>query len=287
MRFQILEAPPNIIQDYLSYMVKKWHEIIPYEKKVDLLEVDWVIIRSKIAINKDFLQKYPNLKYVFRVWVWIDNVDAALLEEKKIILKNTPWSNAQSVAELCLWGLISLLRNTHKKFDDRFDFMWSNLSNKTIWIVGFWNIWKIFYKLVDAFWGNNFIIYDPFVNTLNFNERNIEFTDNKSYLFRNSDILTFHVPLLPETRNFLSWESFNELRSDVKIINSSRWWIINEGNLVSFLRDYPKAWAFLDTWEDEPKGPKKELLCLDNCIITPHIWAMTLESTKRMHFFEI
>lgn len=287
MKFQILEAPPNIVDDHLSYMSKKWHEIIPYWKVIDLFKIDWIIIRSKIIINKDFLQKYPNLKYIFRVWVWIDNLDIRLLEEKNIILKNTPWANAQSVAELCLWGLITLLRNTHKKFDNRFDFMWSNLSNKTIWIIGFWNIWKIFYKLIDAFWENYFIIYDPFINPLDFKEKNINFTDSKSYLFQNSDVLSFHVPLLPETKNFLSWQNFKGLKSDVKIINSSRWWIVNEIDLISFLKNHPNAWAFLDTWEGEPEDPKKELLCLDNCVITPHIWAMTLESNMRMHLFEI
>lgn len=290
MDFHILEPFPEININYLLYLTEKWHKLFLKNEKIDLEKIDWIIIRSKIKVDKELLDLYPNLKYVFRIWVWIEKIDIELLKQRNIILQNTPWANSQSVAELCLWAILSLLRNTNKKFDtldDRYDFMWSELSNKTIWIIWFWNIWKILYKLINAFWDNNFIIYDPFLNPDDFKEANISFTSDKKELFRKSDIISFHIPLLPQTKDFLWWEDFEILKNDVKIINSSRWWIINELDLINFLKNNTNSWVFLDTWEEEPANPKKELLELENCIITVHIWAMTKEANERMHMFSI
>jgi len=290
MNFQILEPFPEININYLLYLTEKWHKLFLKDEQIDLEKIDWIIIRSKIKVDKGLLDLYPNLKYVFRIWVWIEKIDIELLKQRNIILQNTPWANSQSVAELCLWAILSLIRNTNRKFnslDDRHDFIWSELSNKTIWIIWFWNIWKILYKLINAFWDNNFIIYDPFLNPDDFKETNISFTSDKKELFRKSDIISFHIPLLPQTKDFLWWEDFEILKNDVKIINSSRWWIINELDLINFLKNNPNSWAFLDTWEEEPANPKQELLELKNCIITAHIWAMTKEANEKMHVFSV
>lgn len=290
MIFKILEPFPEINIQYLNYLEDNWHIIHSFESIISTEKIDGIIIRSKVKIDSNLLHEYKNIKYVLRIWVWIENIDINLLKEKNIILKNTPWANSQAVAELCVWAILGLLRGTYKAFnniDDRFNFMWSELDNKTIWIVGFWNIWKILYKITNSFWNNNYIIYDPFVNPTDFNYANITFTDNKSHLFKNSDIISFHIPLSEETKNFLWWDDFYLLKKNIKILNSSRWWIINENDLINFLKENPESWAFLDTWEEEPKNPKKDFLDLENCIITPHIWAMTEESNKRMHFFTI
>lgn len=290
MIFKILEPYPEINPTYLSYLKEQWHEIILYDEIIEKEKVDWIIIRSKIKVDSDLVDEYLNLKYVFRVWVWIENIDKDLLKGKNIVLKNTPWANSQSVAELCLWAILWLLRNTNKSFislGDRYNFMWSELSNKTIWIIWFWNIWKILYKLINVFWENNFLIYDPFLNPEDFKEKNISFTNDKKDIFKNSDIISFHIPLLPTTKNFLDKDDFKLLKTNVKIINSSRWWIIDENSLIEFLNCNSNSGAFLDTWEEEPLNPKKELMSLQNCIITPHIGAMTEESNKKMHIFNI
>ena len=74
--------------------------------------------------------------------------------------------------------------------------------------------------------------------------------------------------------------------NNVIIVNTSRWWIINENVLIHFLKDNPNSRFFADVWEEEPNDPKLELLDLDNVLITPHIGAMTKESEEKMHFFK-
>ena len=290
MNFHILESYPNINHKYLDYLKKNWHKIfLPFDD-ISKNNIDWIIVRSKIKVDKKLIDSYINLKYVFRVWVWVENIDINYLTKKNIILKNTPWVNSQAVAELVLWWILSLLRKTYKKWDnldDRFLFIWDELSNKTIWIVWFWAIWKKIYNLINTFWENNFLIYDPFLNPSDFKESNIIFVKDKKELFKKSDIISFHIPLLENTKDFLSWDDFMLLKNNIKIVNTSRWWIINEYDLIKFLKQNEESSAFIDTWEWEPWNYKKEFNDLKNIIITPHIWAMTKESIKKMHEFEI
>lgn len=290
MKFHALEPYPEINPRYFKYLRDNWHKIFLHWHDVDKSRIDWIIVRSKVIVDKELIDSYPNLKYVCRVWVWTEKIDTDYLTRKNIKLLTTPNANSSSVAQIALWGILSLLRKTNNNFsniDDRFNYMWWELSNKTIWIIWFWNIWRKLFKLIDAFWENDFLIYDPFLDPKDFSEKNIRFVSDKNELFRLSDILSFHIPLLPSTKDFLWKEWFWLLKKDVKIINTSRWWVINEFELIDFLRNNLEAWAYLDVWEEEPSNPKKELQGLKNCIITPHIWAMTLESNEKMHYFEI
>lgn len=290
MIIQILEPYPAININYLTYLKEKWHNIIAYWNELNPDIVEWIVIRSNIVINSSFLEKYKNLRYIFRIWVWVDNIDLNLINKKNIILRNTPWANSQSVAEICLWWILSLLRNTNIKnnsYDNRFNYLWSELNNKIIWIIWFWNIWKILFKIINNFWNNQFLIYDPYINKDDYNFKNFTLCNNKDYIYRNADIITFHIPLTKETTDFLWEKDFSLLKSDVKIINTSRWWIINEDSLIDFLKHNKNAWVYMDTWKNEPYVRNPELGLLENCIITPHIWAMTEEANKKMHFFKI
>lgn len=286
MNFLILEKYPEINIEYLNYLEDNWHKIFWFQEQVDFSQIDAIIIRSKIELNKDLISKFPNLKYVCRIWVWLEKVDLKLCDAKNIKVLNTPWANSSSVADLVIWGILSLLRKTNKSWrnlDDRFQFFWENLENKKIWFIGFWNIAKKVYSRLSGFEWNDFVFFDPYISSDIWNVKKMQ---DKKEIFKTCDIISFHIPLTEETKNFLWKDDFSLLKKNVKIINTSRWWIIDENELIRFLQKNKESWAFLDTWEEEPVNPKTKLLNLENCIITPHIWAMTLESDKNMHYFK-
>lgn len=286
MNFLILEDEKEINISYLSYLIENWHKIFLYKSDVDKSIIDAIIIRSKIIVDSEFLNDYKNLKYICRIWVWLDKIDLAICENRWIKVLNTAWSNSDSVADLALWWILSLLRktnNTWQNIDDRFNFYWRNLSNLNIWFIWFWNIAKRLYSRLSSFPNNNFCFYDPFSS---FSDNKIIKINSKEELFSKCDIISFHIPLTKDTKDFLSKEEFKLLKNNSIIINTSRWWIVNEEELINFLTLNPESWAFLDTWDEEPENPKQSLLSLNNCIITPHIWAMTEESNKNMHYFE-
>ncbi|MDD4151096.1 MAG: NAD(P)-dependent oxidoreductase [Candidatus Gracilibacteria bacterium] len=286
MNFLILEKYPEINIEYLNYLEDNGHKIFGFQEQVDFSQIDAIIIRSKIELNKDLISKFPNLKYVCRIGVGLEKVDLKLCDAKNIKVLNTPGANSSSVADLVIWGILSLLRKTNKSWrnlDDRFQFFGENLENKKIGFIGFGNIAKKVYSRLSGFEGNDFVFFDPYISS---DIGNVKKMQDKKEIFKTCDIISFHIPLTEETKNFLGKDDFSLLKKNVKIINTSRGGIIDENELIRFLQKNKESGAFLDTWEEEPVNPKTKLLNLENCIITPHIGAMTLESDKNMHYFK-
>jgi D-3-phosphoglycerate dehydrogenase len=289
MNIKLLEDYPEIKLEYLDYL-KKWNKIFWFNDSCDNEKIDVIIIRSWLKVDRKLLWEYINLKFVCRVWVWLDNIDLEECEKRDIKVLNTPWANADSVADLVVAGILNLSRKLNFWFEwleNRFEYMWKEISWKTVSIIWFGNIWKKVYSRLKWFWVKNFLIYDPFIN-----KEDIEVfelckkVEDKKELFKDSDIISFHLPLLDSTRNFLWQKEIKLLKKDVTIVNTSRWWIINENKLIEFLIKNPESSLYLDVWEEEPNDPKLELLDLENVLVTPHIWAMTVEAEKKMHYFE-
>ena len=296
MKILLLEAFPEIKREYLDYLEKN-NKIFEIWENYKDEEIETIIIRSNIEVNFDLLDKYKNLKFVARVWVGLDKVDLWECEKRWIKVLNTPGANANAVADLVLAWVLNLARNLNlwmhletendRFIDDRFEYMWFELQNKSVWIVGFGNIWKKIYERFKAFWVKKFYIFDPFLKKSDVEENKFcEFIEDKNNIFKYSDIISFHIPLLDSTKNFLWKKEIKLLKSDAVLVNTSRWWIINEKVLVHFLKENPNSRFFADVWEEEPSDPKIELFELSNVLLTPHIWAMTKQAEEQMHFFK-
>ncbi len=290
MNFLILEDYPFIQLEHLSYLVEKWHRLIGYNEHYDAKNIDAIIINIK-NIDSTELDKYPSLKYVCRTWVWLDMIDLAECKKRNIEVINTPWANTNSVCDITIWWIISLMRKTYLSFewlDDSFNFLWKKVGENTVAIFWFWAIGKWIYTRMKAFWVDSFYIYDPFLTTEQIAE--FEFctkSDDKEFLCKNCDIISLNLPLVKETYHFIWEKEFALFKDDVAIANSARWSIIDEISLIEFLKKNKNAGAYLDVWENEPANPNPKLRELQNCIITPHIWAMTKSAYKRMHEFKI
>ena len=289
MKILLLESYPEIKKEYLKYLEKN-NEIFELKNNFKPSEIDIIIIRSKIKVDKKLLDNYPNLKYVARVGVWLDKVDLQECKKRWIQVLNTPGANADSVADLVLWWILNLLRNLNYWFrglENRFDYLWEELNSKSIWIIWFGNIWRKIYKRAKAFWVSKFYIFDPFLKKEDVEKNEFcEFFLKKEDLFKKSDIITFHIPLLESTKNFLWKEEFKLLKENIILVNTSRWWIIDENELIDFLQKNKQARFFADVWEEEPNQPKETLSKLQNVLLTPHIGAMTKQAEKKMHYFE-
>lgn len=290
MIIKILESKPHIEPEYLSYITN--HELVPFEKEISPELIEWIIIRSQIKANAELLKTMPNLKYIFRVGVGLDGVDLPYCRENDIKVINTPGANADAVADLVVRWILTLLRRTNlKKYNrqDRYDYEWDEPSDQKIWIVGFGNIGKKIYKRLLGFGVKEFLIYDPFLTEDQVSEYNwCIYIDKLDSLTSEADVLTLHLPLTDDTRHIISKHTFAKAKSNLKIINTSRWGIIDENALYEFLKQNPKAGAYMDVWEAEPKLEWiiNELIALDNFVLTPHIGAMTTQATKNMHYFK-
>jgi phosphoglycerate dehydrogenase-like enzyme len=289
MKILLTENYPEIKKEYLDYL-KTNNELFYIEDNFSNNEIESAIIRSNTKIDSDFLDKYTSLKYIARVGVGLDKIDLEECKSRNIKVLNTPFANMDSVADLVLTWILNLSRNINLWFsglENRFSYMWNEMWTKSVWIIGFWNIWKKVRERLLGFWVKQFYIFDPFLKKEDVEKNKYcKFIEDKNEVFKLSDIITFHIPLFPATKDFLWTEEIKLLKKDVTIVNTSRGWIINELELIKFLKKNSASSFFADVWEEEPQNPKKELLELKNTLITPHIWAMTRQSEEKMHFFK-
>ena len=291
MNILLLENYPEIKRKYLDYLEKKYeiYELSDNFKKED---IDIIIVRTKTIVDKDLIDSFKNLKYIARVGVWTDNIDMNYCKKKWIKVLNTPWANTNAVSELVIAWILNLLRKLCWEFlwkEKRFYYMWVELYTKKVWIFWFWNIWKKVYEKLKSFWVKQFFIYDPFLKKEDIEKNEFcTYIEDKNYVCKNANIISLHIPLLKETKNFIWKEQIKLFSDDMIIVNTSRWWIIDENSLITFLKHNEQAWYFADVWEEEQQGkePKKDLLNLPNVIITPHIWALTVQAERKMHYFK-
>jgi len=240
-----------------------------------------LVVRSKPKVTRRVFASCPGLKLVVRLGVGLDNIDAAAAKEFGVKLANTPGATTESVAEHTIALALSLLRNIHhahasmkRKAWERHKFQGFELSGRAWGIIGFGRIGKRVADILKAF-GARVIVFDPYVPDPAPFQR---FTGLHAFLSE-SDIVSIHVPLTPETKNLISKKELDCLKGGY-IINTSRGGIINEADLFNALSSGVLAGAALDVFENEPPSDSP-LLSLDNIILTPHLGGSTEEGQER------
>lgn len=291
MNFKILENTPHITTEYLAYLTQAGHQLIWFEQEYDNNLIDWIIIRSQIKADKALIDRYPHLKYICRIWVGLDGVDMDYAKSKWIQVLNTPWANSNAVADLVLWGMLTLSRNVEHidtDWQNRYNYEWEELDSLTVWIIWFGNIWRRVHQRLCGFGVKNFKIYDPFLDIATVESHAwCHLVTTVQEVLEQCDMVTLHLPLIETTKNLINTQLLEKAPTHIKIINTSRWWIINESDLYNFLQTHPEAAAMVDVWEWEPAmtDQVRLLQTLPNFVLTPHIGAMTKQATKMMHYF--
>ena len=194
---------------------------------------------------------------------------------------NAPESASITVAELTIGLILALTRkisiadkSVKEGRWEKNKFMGTELNGKTLGIIGLGRIGKQVLIRAKAF-GMSILVYDPYITKETAKELGVDIVDFQT-LLKNSDIMTIHVPLTPETKYLISKDQFKMMKENAIIINAARGGIINEDDLYEALIDNLGG-AGLDVFEKEPPEVSP-LLTLDNVILTPHIGASTKEA---------
>ena len=256
--------------------------------KEELKDVDGIVVRT-VKLNKNILSNAKNLKVVARHGVGYDNVDINFLNENKIALAITGTANSVSVSEHVMTMMLCLTKNIfesdklvkNNKFKEKAKLPnFFELYQKKILILGFGRIGKALAKRCLAF-DMQVYIHDPFVSNddiIKLNYIPIE----KEKGFKIADYISIHLPLNDNTKDLISYDSFNICKSNLILINSARGGIVNEEALYDALKNKKIFAAGLDVFEIEPPINNHKLFSLQNTLLTPHNSALTLECRKRM-----
>lgn len=254
------------------------------EELIDFCKDADAIIVGVEKINSSILKRLPNLKYIAKYGVGIDNIDIDSCKERGVLIGWTGGVNKRSVAELTLGYMLILMRNIFSSYSDLKKLRWikdggNSLYNKKIGIIGMGNIGQDLIKLLSVF-DCEILANDISENSSLSKKLNFKYV-TKEFLYRNSDIVTLHVPLTSSTKKMINTKVFNKMKNSSILINTSRGGVVCEKDLIDALKKKKIHSAALDVFQYEPLK-NKELVRLSNIICTPHIAGNSKEAVIEM-----
>lgn len=249
---------------------------------------DALITRSGTNVTGKILEHADNLKVIGRAGVGVDNVDIEAASRKGIIVMNAPTGNTLAATEHTMAMMLAAVRKlpfAHNSLEggewNRKQYIGIQLYKKTLGIVGLGRIGSEVAKRARAF-DMHLVTYDPYIKREKAENLGAELLDNFDDLIKQSDIITFHVPLTEETIGMVGDREIGLMREPVVLINCARGGVIQEEALGAALRENRVFMAAVDVFTEEPPSPDCPLHGFPNLIVTPHLGANTREAQKNV-----
>lgn len=250
----------------------------------EVADADGLVVRSAVQVDDALMAAAPQLRVVGRAGVGVDNVDADAATRRGVVVMNTPGANAVAVAELTIGNMIALARQLPRANATMHAGKWEKkslqgveLRGKTLGILGLGRIGLEVARRARSF-GMELIGHDPFLSASVARENSIRLVSTEE-LFAESDYLTLHVGLTPQTQGIISENTLATMKKGVRIINCARGELIVEAALAAALASGQVAGAALDVFCSEPLK-ESPFFGLDNVILTPHIAGSTAEAQE-------
>ncbi len=244
------------------------------------------VYTNKTPLSREAIQKAPKLRFIGVLATGYNVVDISAAKERGIPVCNIPTYGTTAVAQYVFALLLEVCHHVghHNgevqkgRWSDSRDFcFWDyplmELSGKTMGIVGYGRIGKATADIARAF-GMRVLAYDAFVKSPEIVPL--------AQLLEESDVISLHCPLFPETKGMINRETIAAMKDGVILINTSRGPLVNEPDLREALLSGKVAAAAVDVVSTEPIARDNPLLGLDHCIITPHIAWAPKESRQRL-----
>ncbi|GIM54792.1 2-hydroxyacid dehydrogenase [Capnocytophaga cynodegmi] len=286
----ISQLAENGFENYEDYTSSK----AEIESKIHLY--DGIIIRSRFSIDKNFIQKATNLKFIGRVGAGLENIDCEFADSKGIMLISSPEGNRNAVGEHTLGMLLALLNKFKKVNKEIEQGKWLREQNrgweldyKTVGIIGYGNMGKSFAKKLRGF-DCKVICYDIKPNVGDENATQVSLEE----FFSQAEVVSLHTPQTPLTMNMVNTDFINKFSNPFWLLNTARGKSVVTDDLVKALKSGKILGAGLDVLEYEKSSfedfftddnlPEafRYLLESDNVILTPHIAGWTMESKEKL-----
>lgn len=261
-----------------------------------------VVIRSRFKIDREFIDKATNLKFIARVGAGLESIDCEYAKSKKIHLIAAPEGNRNAVGEHALGMLLSLMNKLNRADKLVREGKWIRegnrgyeLEGKTIGLIGYGNMGKSFAKKLRGF-DVEVLCYDILPDVGDENAKQVSLQE----LQQKADVLSLHIPWTPETNKMINTNFINAFSKPFWFINTSRGKNVVTEDLVKALQSEKILGAGLDVLEYEKlsfenlflsspaeAGSEKPiafeyLLQSENVLLTPHIAGWTFESHQKL-----
>lgn len=254
-----------------------------------------IIINSKITVDRSFLDKATQLKFIGRLGSGLEIIDLEYAQIKKVAVHRAPDGNCDAVAEHAMGMLLSLAINLRRSDQQVRQNNWQREQNrgwelmgKTVGIIGFGYTGMALAKRLMGF-GVKILVYDKYKSNYAKKMPGIIET-NMEQIQEEADVLSFHLPSTPETKGMVGLEYWKKFKKPLVLINTSRGNIVQTKALLEALDSGQIVGACLDVFENEKpitytKNENllfQDLFARENVLVTPHIAGWTVESKERL-----
>jgi glyoxylate reductase len=242
------------------------------------------------AIDAPLLAACPDLKVVANVAVGFNNIDVAEATKRGVVVTNTPDVLTETTADFAWTLLMATARRVVEadryvregKFT-QWEFMLllgGDIHGKTLGIIGFGRIGRAMARRARGF--DMRVLYQDAVAADPATERELRATrTDTATLLRESDFVTLHTPLLPETRHLINAQTLKTMKKTAYLVNASRGPVVDEAALAQALKEGWIAGAGIDVFEREPEV-HPALMGLPNAVLAPHIASASSDTRLKM-----
>ncbi len=244
-----------------------------YERLLPEVEVLWHVLKPVTARD---IEKAGRLRLIQKIGIGVNTIDVEAAKRRGIAVCNLPGSNSRAVAEMALLLMLACLRRLpdldfftkNQKWKDAWQLQdsFGELAGRTVGLLGYGAVPRLLAPMLEAmrakvlYWSRS--------------ASNVELDS----LLSQSDIVSLHLPLTPETRGFLD---IGKMKRGAILINTARGGLVDQAALLESLRSGHLAAAGLDVFAEEPPAPSEPLLSLSNVVCAPHLAWLTGETLER------
>ena len=260
------------------------------ELQEHLANAEGILTMLTVPVNKAFLTQAPKLRVVSNMAVGVDNIDLIACVERGIPVGHTPGVLVEGTADMTLTLLLAAARRLVEASDDARNGHWTtwtptawlgtDLHGATLGIVGMGKIGQAAAARAKAFGMN--IVYNSRSPKLEAEARLDAKRLSLDGLLAQSDFVSLHTPLTPETRHLIDTAALKKMKSTAILVNMARGPVVDTNALVQALQEGWIQAAALDVTDPEPLPSDHVLYSLRNCVIAPHIGSATQHTRRRM-----
>lgn len=277
--------------------LKKLGDLVVYDrtpvaKIVERIGDAEVVFTNKTPLDEAVLKQLPSLKFIGVLATGYNIVNTEAAKKCGVIVTNIPGYSTASVVQLTFALLLELCHHVQRHTDSVMEGKWAGsvdfcfwdfplveLAGKSIGIIGFGNIGQRVADVASAFGMK--VIANSRSKTDQSHRKNFRWAEIPE-LLQQSDVVTVHCPLFPETKGLINRESLKMMKRSAFLINTSRGPIVVDEDLADALNNDVIAGAGIDVLSMEPPANNNPLFKAKNCMITPHIAWATLEARTRL-----
>ena len=258
---------------------------LAFEDLAPLVPDIFGVIAGVDVWNEELFRLAPGLRVLTRFGVGFDNFDLVAAKRHGIQACNARAMNANSVAESAVAMILNAMKSIPHLTDSLREGEWERfvgqeLTGKTVGLLGFGAIGQRVAKMLQGF-DVQLYAYDKYPSRDTAEQYRVTLTDAGT-LLKTSDVVSMHLPSLPETRHFMNRETFGLMKDGSYFVNTARGAVVDEAALLEAVKSGKLRGVSLDVYEEEPAKASNPLFHLPNVFCTPHIAAETTETYRRI-----